>query len=130
MHPKWNKAQGWSVWWPFWPSKLLQFQCPHTVHEPLLDGPGDVLVLDLVPPPELHLLLGSTNRIFDALNAAWGEDKAFKWAIRKNIVRSAYRGGSMEGPSCKKVLEKALTLVNGGVSRKFEAIWNCPDPVE
>ena len=74
------------------------------VNQPLLAGPDDALILDLAPPPELHLLLGATNRIFDSLNQAWGENRAFLWAHGRSIVRAAYRGGSLEGPACKKLL--------------------------
>ncbi len=77
---------------------------------PLLCGDDDAKVLDVVPPPELHLLLGITNKIFDELNSAWGKDKAYKWAYNQCIVRVEYRGGSMEGNQCQMVLKKAATL--------------------
>ncbi len=75
-----------------------------------LCGDDDAEVLDVVPPHELHLLLGTTNKIFDELNSAWGEVKAYKWAYKQGIARAEYRGGSMEGNQCQMGLKKAATL--------------------
>ncbi len=82
--------------------KAMKFQ--NSVNKPLLQGPPDTLILDLLPPPELHLMLGVVNKIFDKLNEEWGEDRAYVWGKSKNIVRAGYRGGSLEGPMCKKLL--------------------------
>ena len=32
-------------------------------------------LFDLIPPPEHHLMLGSTKKIFDKLNKKWGKIK-------------------------------------------------------
>ena len=77
---------------------------------PLLVGDDSVLILLLIPPPELHLLLGVANKILDCLNVQWGEDKAYIWTETKCIVRKGYRGGCMEGNACKKLLLKAAEL--------------------
>lgn len=81
-----------------------------SVYPPLFDQDDATLLLSLIPPPELHLLLGVVNRIFDQLNKEWGEDRAYKWAQSQNIARLEYRGGSMAGNACKKVLEKTEEL--------------------
>ena len=39
----------------------------NVVHPPLLRGEPNQLVLDLLPPPELHLMLGSVNTIFSGI---------------------------------------------------------------
>ena len=49
----------------------------------ILQGPDKTPVLELVPPPELHLLLGVVNHVFDSLNKLWKGDKAFNWAKEK-----------------------------------------------
>ncbi len=36
----------------------------NVIHPPLLTGHPDQLVLDVLPPPELHLLLGAVNTLF------------------------------------------------------------------
>ena len=88
--------------------RAQQFQ--NCVDMPLLEGPDTTLVLDLIPPQELHLMLGVVNRIFDKLNDSWGEDRAYKWGIENYIVRAAYRGGSMEGNQCRQLLMKTDLL--------------------
>ena len=39
----------------------------NVIHPPLLDFPGDKLVLDALPLMELHLLLGVVNYLFKNL---------------------------------------------------------------
>ena len=36
----------------------------NVIHMPILSGEPDTLVIDLLPPPELHLLLGVVNTLF------------------------------------------------------------------
>jgi hypothetical protein len=83
------------------------FNC---VNPPLLNGVDNATVLSLVPPPELHLLLGVTNTIFKHLNKQWEEDRAYKWAEQQKIMRVNYRGGSFEGNHCRKLLCNADML--------------------
>jgi hypothetical protein len=85
------------------------FNC---VHSPLLSGDDSLTLLELIPPPELHLLLGVANKLLDELNAKWGEDQGYQWAKDKGIVRVSWRGGSMEGNQSKKFLEKTEDLYN------------------
>ena len=65
------------------------------IKKPLLYGPNDMEILDIIPPPELHLMLGIINKIFDSLNKLWGNNFAIKWAQENGIVRSNYQGGTM-----------------------------------
>jgi hypothetical protein len=82
------------------------------VHPPLLPGADHIRLIDLVPPPELHIMLGVVNKIFDELNTRWGENRAYSWAHDACIVRDQYHGGCLEGPACKKLLQKAEELRN------------------
>lgn len=88
--------------------RAQQFQ--NCVNMPLIQGSDSTLVLDLIPPPELHLMLGIVNRIFDSLNQQWGEGKAYEWGMNNGIIRVAYRGGNMEGNQCRKLLLKLNLL--------------------
>ena len=36
----------------------------NVIHMPILSGEPHTLVIDLLPPPELHLLLGGVNTLF------------------------------------------------------------------
>ncbi|PAA83701.1 hypothetical protein BOX15_Mlig016295g3 [Macrostomum lignano] len=80
------------------------------VQPPLLPGSDSAELLDVVPPPELHMMLGIVNRLLDALNASWGGNKAYEWAYEAGICRQQYHGGCLEGPACKKLLLKASEL--------------------
>ncbi len=51
-------------------------------------------------PTELHLMLGTVNKIFDELNKIWGENRAHKFAEEQNIIGVKYFGGGMEGNQC------------------------------
>lgn len=82
------------------------------VYQPLFDQPDLTFILDLIPPPELHLLLGVVNRIFDELNKLWGNNLAYAWAKSRNIIRAEYRGGGLEGNQCRKLLEALEDLAN------------------
>jgi hypothetical protein len=74
------------------------------IHPPLIAGDNSDTILSKIPPPELHIMLGVTNKIFDELNRKWEENKAYKWAEERSIVRAHYHGGCLDGNSCKKLL--------------------------
>lgn len=38
------------------------------IYEPLFTGDDNTVILDVIPPPELHLMLGVVNTIFDHMN--------------------------------------------------------------
>ena len=44
------------------------------------------------------------------LNEDWGENQGYKWLQKNGIQREDYRGGSMNGNSCKKLLKKLRKL--------------------
>ena len=46
----------------------------HGVHKPLMMSSDSTTTLDLIPPSELHLVLGATTNIFDEINKALGEN--------------------------------------------------------
>uniref|UniRef100_A0A1I8HAM9 CCHC-type domain-containing protein n=1 Tax=Macrostomum lignano TaxID=282301 RepID=A0A1I8HAM9_9PLAT len=69
------------------------------VQPPLLPGSDSAELLDVVPPPELHMMLGIL-----------GGNKAYEWAYEAGICRQQYHGGCLEGPACKKLLLKASEL--------------------
>jgi hypothetical protein len=81
------------------------------VHDPILQGEYTLPIIQLIPPPELHLMLGAVNKIYDELNRIWGDDLAYKFAAKHNITRIGYHGGSMEGNQCKMILSKVKLLM-------------------
>ena len=80
----------------------------NAIHPPLFKGDDALLILDLLPIPELHIMLGIVNRIFDDLNKKWGDDQGYDWASKNNIPRVSQQGGSMNGPAVKRLLEEKL----------------------
>ncbi len=79
------------------------------------DLPDDIEILDLIPPPELHLMMGVVSKLYEEVLARLerdGEDrkKIEHWAAAHNIVREEYRGGTMEGNKCRALLKQAVDL--------------------
>ena len=67
-----------------------------------------VLTLHIVPPGELHLLLG-TNHIFHELCKVWSD--AEKWASKCNVFRQG-RSQEFNGNGCNTLLEdKSLDIL-------------------
>ena len=86
----------------------------NSVHMPLLPGADDVLVLDVLPPMELHLLLGSLNRLVDHLEKTLKDSTSglslHQWISRLGLARCSFHGGQFDGNSCKKLLNNADLL--------------------
>ena len=78
--------------------------------EPLIKGNDEKSIYEVCPLPELHLLTGITNHIFNELNDLWGEDRAYKWALTYNIPNDSHHGNGFKGPSARSVLSHASDL--------------------
>jgi hypothetical protein len=61
-------------------------------------------VLEVIPSPQLHLLLGPVNTMYKALAARW--EKVGDWLEAFHISREAIHGGSFTGNSCHTLLKK------------------------
>ena len=74
-------------------------------HEnPILPLDDAVEVLDVIPPPELHLLLGAVNHLFQGMKRAW--ELADSWPEHLHIKPAPYHGGHLfNGPACHKLLQ-------------------------
>ena len=59
------------------------------------------LIILLVPPPELHLLLGPVNTLYNVLFNVWAPYE--EWIKRLNIKREEYHGGSFNGIDSRKI---------------------------
>ena len=66
------------------------------------------LIILLVPPPELHLLLGPVNKLYDGLFKVWIPYK--KCIKRLNIKREEYHGGSFNGNGSRKFFKNIAIL--------------------
>ena len=61
-------------------------------------------VLNLVPPPELHLLVGTMNTLYKGLNNEWSDSA--NWLKACHVEREYLHGGSFTGNTCKILLSK------------------------
>lgn len=76
------------------------------VHPPILMTNDDRIYLDLIPPPQLHLMLGVVNVLFSNLLNECEED-ALLWAKACNVQRDITHGSpSFNGNSCRILLKK------------------------
>ena len=65
-------------------------------------------IILLIPPPELHLLIGPVNTLYDALFKVW--PSCVEWINRLYIKREEYHGGSFNGNDCRKLLKNIAVL--------------------
>ena len=93
------------------------------VNLPLIPGEDEEFLLDLVPPPELHIMLGVVNKLLDELNTLWGNNRAYAWSHAKLICRENYHGGTLEGNACVKLLQKAPELVRDLPNHLKDFAW-------
>lgn len=84
------------------------FNC---VNIPLLSGDDNTKVLDVCPPPSLHLFLGLMNCIYDNI-AKKNPSVAESWAKAANSTRHAQFG--FAGRHCRALLSKHLILHEAG----------------
>lgn len=81
------------------------------VHKPLLSGEDSDIFIKNLPPPELHLLLRITNRIFKALKAAC-TISAMQWLDKLGIQVPMLHSGEMNGNMCRRLLKKTRVLAD------------------
>lgn len=79
------------------------------VNLPMFDNSDDTLVLTLVPPAELHLLLGAVNHLYSHLRERWGSNEegeyfADLWAKKGNVIREKLPYYAFNGNSCRTLL--------------------------
>ena len=87
------------------------------VNSCLLSGKPENTVLELFPPPALHLRLRIVNHLCEKLAAKWmmarpdiTSDPVIQFNKDRHIVRMSYHGGGYEGNQCNKILQKAELL--------------------
>ena len=83
------------------------------VNMPLLPM-GDTKILCYIPPPELHLLLGAVNTVYDKMLSECGSIVS-EWALKCHANRKCTHGSrySFEGNDCNKLLNNIHLLDSG-----------------
>jgi len=84
------------------------FSC---IRDPLIKGCDEKSIFDVCPLPELHLMTGITNHIWNALDERWGENRAYEWAKQHGIKNDSHHGNRFKGPSTRKILKIAHLFV-------------------
>lgn len=69
------------------------------IQQPVVTGDSNKLILDVIPPPELHLMLGVVNTVFDHMLISFSNE-ANAWAKSCNFTRDMTHGSSFNGNSC------------------------------
>ena len=80
----------------------------NVVHPSLIRGEDETPVIHAIPPPELHLMLGPVNHLYDELNKVWPESE--EWLRSCNVKKADYHGGKFEGNECRKLLDNVHKL--------------------
>lgn len=81
------------------------------IHPPLLDTSVDWKILDIVPPPELHLMLGAVNTIINHMAKDCEKHVTHYTDKICHVQKEITRGGcGFAGNACKTLLEKADLL--------------------
>lgn len=85
-------------------------QFDNVIHPPLIRNVDEMTpMLEIIPPPELHLLTGPVNTLYKSLAEKWG-DGCEQWINECNVMREAMHGGCFTGNSSRKLLSKVDTL--------------------
>lgn len=80
------------------------------VHPPLFDIDEEKTFLEIIPPPELHLMLGVVNTLFSHMSKEF-EKESLDWAKACHVQRDVTHGSSgFNGNSCKKLLDNVDIL--------------------
>lgn len=89
-------------------SKAKNFKC--CVNTPVISSNTDQSILEIIPPPELHLMIGVVNTLYTHMLREF-ENVAEEWAQTCNVQREVTYGSSgFKGNSCKILLDKVDIL--------------------
>ena len=82
----------------------------NVIHPPIIcdDIENDTPVISLIPPPELHLLMGPVNKLYNSLENQWPESEA--WLKACNVKKEAYHGRQFAGNESRKLLKNVHQL--------------------
>lgn len=105
-----NILQNYLNWDAYGRKKNQAKDFKNCIYPPIVQTDEDQLILDILPPPELHLMLGVVNKIFDEMLKKC-EKIASKWAKLCHVEREITHGSpAFKGNSCKILLSKVDLL--------------------
>ena len=81
----------------------------NVIHTSIVKGRSpDSLLIEVIPPPELHLLTGPVNTLYKAMEKLW--PNASQWLVACHVQRVAYHGGNFTGNSARTLLKNVDRL--------------------
>ena len=95
------------LFWDYFDARVDKLKAKdygNVVHPPLINIEDDTPVLHVVPPPELHLMLGPLNNLLDEMSKVCPASE--EWLHGCHVKKSEYHGGQFEGNDCRKLLKK------------------------
>ena len=92
-------------------------QYKNCINLPLLDVSEDQLVLAVIPPPELHLLMGSTNVKLEVIRSYLEklglEQQLWEWCSQHGVTRRGYNGkNKLDGNNRNSFLKQMEKLTD------------------
>lgn len=109
-----NTTDNYDKWCKSGACKAKAKEYKNCIHPPIFSLEKDRSFLHIIPPPELHLMLGMVNTLYKHLLENCEED-AIMWAKECHVTRDVrHNGSSFNGNACKILLDKVDILVSWG----------------
>ena len=92
----------------------------NVIHPPMIsdDISDKTPVIAVIPPPELHLLIGPVNKMYSELEAFWPACE--EWLDLCNVKKEDYHGGTFAGNACRKLLKNVARLEALNIPEKYK----------
>ena len=84
----------------------------NVIEESLIIEDDNVLVISVIPPPELHMMMGGVGVHMNLLIKMFNLDFVEKWTKSHGIIRHGFQGGGYNGNHSKKILDNLDSLAN------------------
>ena len=101
------------LFWAYFFARVPQSKAKeygNVIHRPIIeDIDENTPVFQVVPPPELHLMLGPVNHLYNVMSKVWPGSEA--WLKACFVKKGEYHGGAFEGNDCRKLLKKLIHSV-------------------
>ena len=101
------------LFWDYFEANTNKKEAKHysnVIHPPIVSDNLDdnTPVIEVLPPPELHLLIGPVNTLYDGLEKVWPQSE--DWLKLCNVKEVEYHGGKFEGNDSRALLKKVDQL--------------------
>lgn len=97
-------------------TKLSSAEYLSCEHQPLCNLQDSTLVLDVIPPMELHCHIGATNKLYDDLDVSLVQAESTKtaedWSDHVGVKRPRMHSGEFNGDQCSALLNKLDWIQN------------------